>query len=129
MVKVSILVAALYIAVQDLCSHKISNVSNLIFFIVLSLDSHPGAVTLTASIALLSLPLCALFRIGMGDYKLWLSMLLTQAGMILSLRFLNLFTFALLFAFILAAVRGQLRGAIAFGPVLIFPFIVLYLAI
>ena len=129
MLKSSILIVAIYISLHDIKFQKISNFSNLILLILLALDPHKtGTRTLVIAI-LFSALLVFIFKIGMGDFKLWLSMLYTQAELTLTIKFLNMFLFALALTIAWALTARRLKGSIAFAPLLLGPFMALYLGI
>ena len=78
----------------------------------------------------MALSLCVAFKIGMGDFKLFSVLVITQGALVLTVDFLShLFLVTLVTVTISIARRKGLSGSIAFAPFITFPFGLVYLGI
>jgi Flp pilus assembly protein protease CpaA len=119
-----------YIIVRDFLSHRISNFSVILLTALLS--HSPSQVELEETIIamLVVSVLFYIMRIGMGDLKLMLGLLITQGALILSISYLaSLLCVLLITLFTQLFSRHTLHGSVAFAHVLLVPFLITYLAI
>jgi Flp pilus assembly protein protease CpaA len=119
-----------YIIVRDFLSHRISNFSVILLTALLS--HSPSQVELEETIIamLVVSVLFYIMRIGMGDLKLMLGLLITQGALILSISYLASLLCVLLITLITQLFsRHTLHGSVAFAHVLLVPFLITYLAI
>jgi Flp pilus assembly protein protease CpaA len=119
-----------FITVIDIHTHRISNRSLHILGIVLITDLNSAAWIYTLTALSGAFALCAIFKIGMGDFKLFSALLITQGSLVLTLDFLQrFFLVTLLGVAISIARRKGLSGSIAFAPFITIPFGLAYLGI
>jgi hypothetical protein len=91
---------------------------------------HTLSIAQVFPIAIATIALFPLLRIGMGDLKLWLGMLISQGQILLSLEYLHFFLVATISVLIITWLRfGDRRASVAFGPSLVMPFLLIYLGI
>lgn len=114
----------------DIRAHRIPNKLSLLFLLANLLDSHCKSLGVTVvSVALMGTLFMAL-RIGMGDIKLAVVLITTQGGEVLTLDYLNRLALALFLAMVLhLCSKRTIKGSIAFAPVLLMPYLMLYLDI
>jgi Flp pilus assembly protein protease CpaA len=118
------------IIVRDFQRHRISNLST--FFLASLLLCDPHFSSLAPTIVAISLVSAAFYLsgIGMGDIKLFVSLIAIQGELILSIQYLQasvvMLSLTLLGSLLL---RGNLRGSVAFAHVILGPFLLIYLAI
>ncbi|CAN2201721.1 hypothetical protein MCEJIRE27_00772 [Candidatus Nanopelagicaceae bacterium] len=118
------------IIVRDALTHRISNVSILCFTALQLFSPHPIHATKTFFAISLASILFTIARIGMGDLKLLIGLLITQGAIVTSLNYLYLTIVALVFTLISQLIfRRSLQGSVAFAHVLLLPFLIGYLAI
>lgn len=130
MIQLFVLSILAYITVADIRTHRITNRSTLILGLALfSKMNSASFITTFISIAI-AFALCALFTIGMGDFKLFSVLVITQGSLVLTLDFLHRFFLVTLcvVTFSLAA-RKNLASSIAFAPCIVIPFGMVYLGI
>jgi hypothetical protein len=90
-------------------------------------SGNPRHILLTV---LLSFIATISLRFGMGDFKLWLVLLISQSSIVLSYLYCTLVLLASVAAILLSLMRGnRLTGSMPFAPVILLPFTALYLAI
>ena len=125
-----LLVTTLYISIHDFRSHRIRNISLVILFVILLSDLNVSPAPKTIYALISSTLIAFLLRVGAGDLKLFLVLLFTQGGVLLTQQYLTLFMLSAtaLAALSIAITRGKV-GSMAFGPVILLPFTALYLAI
>ena len=119
-----------YIIVRDFLSHRISNFSVILLTALLS--HSPSQVELKETIIaiLVVSVLFYIMRIGMGDLKLMLGLLITQGDLVISVKYLYLLLCVLLITLTTQLIfRRTLHGSVAFAHVLLVPFLITYLAI
>lgn len=134
MLKILVSFVSIWICVVDLKSHRIPNRLTLLLTSFLLLDSISSSLRgfLTASIA--ALLIAYLGKVGAGDVKLFLALVVTSGALVLSQSYflgMALISLALLFA---STINSHHKGAkrppsIAFAPSILIPFLALYLAI
>jgi prepilin peptidase CpaA len=126
----ALIAISIYIIVRDILTHRISNLSILLLSALLLLSPHPTHVG-TAFIAIAtSTMLFHLAKIGMGDLKLLIALLITQGALVISANYLNLCIVVLVVTLISQLIWWRsLRGSVAFAHVLLLPFVIVYLAI
>ncbi len=118
------------IVIRDFHTHRISNASTLLLIALLLLNPHPNQFVATIiSITVASILFCVA-KIGMGDLKLLIGLLVTQGSIVLSADFLYLSLATLAATLISQLIRRRtLRGSVAFAQILLVPFLIAYLAI
>ena len=78
----------------------------------------------------MALSLSVAFKIGMGDFKLFSALVITQGALVLTVDFLSrLFLITLITVIITVVRRTGLSGSIAFAPCIAIPFGLVYLGI
>lgn len=130
MVPWCIVILVSHMCIYDLRFFKVRNLDSALFLGLLLLDLNSSSLqsALLASVS----SICAFtgLKIGMGDLKLWLALLATQSALVLSVVFLSR---AVVIAGLLVAANylriGRKSTSIAFAPVLLIPFLSLYLGI
>jgi Flp pilus assembly protein protease CpaA len=71
-----------------------------------------------------------ILKMGMGDLKLMVGLLITQGALIISIRYLTLLICVLLITLITQLfLHRTLQASVAFAHVLLLPFLIGYLAI
>jgi Flp pilus assembly protein protease CpaA len=97
---------------------------------MLYFSPHQSGVKITlVAIAAASI-LFYIAKIGMGDLKLLMGLLITQGALVISRSYLYLSICALLATLISQLIyRRTLQGSVAFAHVILLPFIIIYLAI
>jgi hypothetical protein len=126
----AILLIGIFIIVRDFHTHRISNISTFVLLSLLLSDPHMAPL-IPAIVAILFLSIVFyLFGIGMGDLKLIVGLIALQGELILSIHYLQL-SLAILSLTLLGslALRGSLKGSVAFAHVILGPFLLIYLAI
>jgi Flp pilus assembly protein protease CpaA len=126
----ALLALSAYIILRDFLTHRISNRSVLLLTALLFLSPHQSGVkSIIVSILVIS-TLFHFSKIGMGDLKLMLGLLITQGELIISIRYLALLLCVLLITLITQLIsRRTLHGSVAFAHVLLLPFLISYLDI
>lgn len=119
-----------WITLVDIRFHKITNRSNSLLALLLLFDLNPATLTQTLSALVLAFILVPILKIGMGDLKLWTILVITNGKLILTVEYFNGICIALLFLTLFTLVqRKGLQGAVPMAPVLLAPFLFLYLEI
>jgi Flp pilus assembly protein protease CpaA len=119
-----------FITAVDIRTHRISNKSILVLGSVLITDINSAAWRYTLTAIPVAFALCTILKIGMGDFKLFSALLITQGSLVLTLDFLQrFFLVTLLGVAISIARRKGLSGSIAFAPFITIPFGLVYLGI
>jgi Flp pilus assembly protein protease CpaA len=91
---------------------------------------NPASLIRTCIAVALALLLCLAFKIGMGDFKLFSVLALTQGSLVLTIDFLSDFFLVTLVAVLITFVKRKgLGGSIAFAPCIAIPFGLVYLGI
>ena len=125
-----IILISISICAIDLRTHRIPNLLTALLAVLLLIDSNPSSIFVALPIVFITLAVGYLGKIGAGDVKLFLALLLTSTSIILSVRYflgMALVSGILVVAsLILWGSRGKM---IAFAPALLLPFLDLYLAI
>jgi Flp pilus assembly protein protease CpaA len=125
-----IVLLAAHICIYDLRFFKVRNRDTAILLILLFFDLDVTSFQSALSASAISICCFIGLRIGMGDLKLWLALVATQSGHVLSEVFLIR---AVIVAGILMVANylrlGRRSASIAFAPVLLIPFLSLYLGI
>jgi Flp pilus assembly protein protease CpaA len=130
MLELLVLATVVHISIYDYRKLRIRNVDSAFLGFLLTFNLRPSSLLTTISWIAISIVTFHLIRIGMGDLKLWIVLVLTQGQIVLSIDYLHrLVLTAVLVVCVFWLKVGTLRGAIAFAPVLLIPFISLYLAI
>ena len=130
MVITLVMLISLVISYIDLRSHRVPNRHNLALFSVLLFDMH--RIPWRSSFALLSavLLISILCRVGGGDIKLFSVLIVTQGSYLASCDYLRgLLIATVLMVAMTVAYRRSLQGSIALAPVILAPFLWLYLEI
>jgi Flp pilus assembly protein protease CpaA len=120
----------LYIALNDLRTHKITDKSNFALFLLLLFDANPLPLLhlLLAWLILIAISLAT--QLGGGDFKLLTVLLVTQGKVLLSASYgVGIAIAASLTVFIVLLIRGNLDDSVPMGPVILAPFAISYLAI
>lgn len=119
-----------YIIIRDFLTHRISNLSTLLLTALLIINPHTSQLTTTIISIVTSSILFSIAKIGMGDLKLLIGLLITQGSIVISDKYLYLTVTTLVATLISHLIsRRTFRGSVAFAHVLLAPFVVLYLAI
>lgn len=130
MLKILLLILSLYISVVDIQTHRISNLSNLALGSLLIFDIHNIEIWMTLIFICLALIATLIIRLGMGDFKLIVVLLITQSAIVVSLQYLSLFLMTATATICISILtRKGLTGSVAFGPTILLPFTAIYLAI
>jgi Flp pilus assembly protein protease CpaA len=125
-----ITVVAISICAIDIRSHRIPNKVSALFFLVTLVNPHRVQILISAIALVLSIAIFTLTRIGMGDIKVAASLIVNQGSLVLSYQYLKGLSIALTLAIVLHLYsKRSLKGSVAFAPVLLSPFLLLYLAI
>ena len=130
MLPATIILFALYIALSDLRTHKITDNSNFVFCLILLIDANPLPLLylLMAWFALIAI--CLATQLGGGDFKLLTVLLLTQGKVLLSASYgVGIAISASLTVLIFLLIRRNLDGSVPMGPAILVPFTFSYLAI
>ena len=103
---------------------------NLVFCGFLLFKPHFANSTIVTLSLIFALALTLLCRIGMGDFKLWSVLLITNGNLILTLRYFNYFALATIVLLMIFLIRNRnLNGSAPFAPVILAPFLLVYLGI
>jgi Flp pilus assembly protein protease CpaA len=130
MLELLVFATVVHISIYDYRNLRIRNVDSALLALLFAFDLRPSSLLTTISWIAISIVTFHLVRIGMGDLKLWIVLVLTEGQIVLSIAYLHrLVLTAVLVVFGFWLKSGTLRGTIAFAPVLLIPFISLYLAI
>jgi hypothetical protein len=125
-----LLALSLHISIVDLRTHKITNRSNLLLAVLLLLRPNFSKISVVILAFLVAFVITVLLKIGMGDLKLWSVLLFSNGEILLTLRYLNLMAVALTLLLALTVIRHRtLSGSVPLAPVILAPFLLLYLAI
>lgn len=130
MLPATIVFFALYIALSDLRTHKITDKSNFVLFLLLLFDANPLPLLhlLLAWFALIAL--CLATQLGGGDFKLLTVLLVTQGKVLLSASYgEGIAISASLTLLIFLIIRRNLDDSVPMGPAILAPFTICYLAI
>jgi hypothetical protein len=128
--QVLLILLSLHIVVFDIRFHKITNASNFVLLSLLILHPHRSWVSREITAALIALIVTIIFKIGMGDLKLWLVLAFTNDRIVLSLRYFELAASSAALLALGALLRTRnIRTSIPLAPALLIPFLVVYLAI
>ena len=130
MLALLVLLQSSHIMVADFRTHRISNVNILILTALLSISPHWAGVEKVLISILIAAIIFILAKIGMGDLKLMIGLMITQGQLVISADYFRLV--ALFMAITLISqliVRRSLKSSIAFAHILLAPLLVLYLAI
>lgn len=130
MLKAILLVTSIVIVFRDIQNHRIAN-QHLVLFTLISLcDMHRAGLIATLLSSSLIVVIFCLARIGMGDIKLALAIIVTQGSIVLSREFILYSALVLLATVLVRLLKYRhLQGSVAFSQVLLIPFLALYLAI
>ncbi len=130
MVPWCIVILVLHLCIYDLRFFKVRNLDSALFLGLLLLDVNSSSLQSALLASVISICAFIGLKIGMGDLKLWLALLATQSALVLSVVFLSR---AVVIAGLLVAANylriGRKSTSIAFAPVLLIPFLSLYLGI
>jgi Flp pilus assembly protein protease CpaA len=119
-----------FITIVDIHTHRITNRSLFILGLALFTDIHSASSIHTLIAVAMALSLCVAFKIGMGDFKLFSVLVITQGALVLTVDFLShLFLVTLVTVTITIVRRKGLSGSIAFAPCIAIPFGLVYLGI
>lgn len=119
-----------YIVIRDFLTHRISNMSTLLLTAFLFFNPHPSQLVTTIISIVTSSILFFIAKIGMGDLKLLIGLMITQGSILISDSYLYLAVTTLLATLMSYLIsRRTMRGSVAFAHVLLVPFVLLYLAI
>jgi Flp pilus assembly protein protease CpaA len=119
-----------FITVVDIHTHRITNRSLFILGLALFADMHSASLIHILIAVAIALSLSVAFKIGMGDFKLFLALVITQGALVLTVDFLShLFLITLVTVIITIVRRKGLSGSIAFAPCIAIPFGLAYLGI
>lgn len=118
------------IIIRDFLTHRISNISTFLLTALLFFNPHQSRLLTTIIAIAFASILFSIAKIGMGDLKLLIGLLITQGSIVISDNYLFL-AFTVLAATLISQLisRRTLRGSVAFAHVLLAPFVLLYLAI
>jgi uncharacterized membrane protein len=121
---------AAHICIHDLRFFKVRNLDSALFLGLLLFDLNSSSFQSALLASVISIHAFIGLKIGMGDLKLWIALIATQSALVLSEAFL---VRAVVIAGLLAAANylriGRRSDSIAFAPVLLIPFLSLYLGI
>lgn len=130
MVIALVLLISILISYIDLRSHRIPNCLNLALFSVLLFDMHRNPWRSSFALLTAVLLISILCRIGGGDIKLFGVLVVTQGRYVASFDYLRGVLIAtFLMVMVTVAYRRSLQGSIALAPVILAPFLWLYLEI
>ena len=125
-----IVLLGFHVCIYDMRFLKVRNRDTAIFLTLLVFDLNLTSFQSELSVSAISICCFVGLRIGMGDLKLWLVLIATQSALVLSEAFLSR---AVVTAGLLVAANylriGRRNASIAFAPVLLIPFLSLYLGI
>lgn len=130
MVTLIVLLNSLSISLVDVRTHRIPNRLNLALSAALIFDVHQIRLIHCFILCTFVLITSILCRVGGGDTKLLFALIITQGGFVASFDYLQ----GLLIATVLMVIatvmyRRSLQGSIALAPVILAPFLWLYLEI
>lgn len=134
MLKLSVLLISIRIAVIDIKSHRIPNQHTLILAVLLLLDQVAGE---TRGV-LIAIPIVFavgyIGKVGAGDIKLILALLITSGSLLLNQRYLYgaalISILALFFSALFARMKSlHIPKSIPLAPSILLPFLFSYLAI
>ena len=119
-----------FITIVDFHTHRITNISLFILGLALFTDRNSASFIYTLIAVAMALWLCVAFKIGMGDFKLFSVLVITQGTLVLTVDFLaHLLLVTLVTVTITTVRRKGLSGSIAFAPCIAIPFGLVYLGI
>jgi Flp pilus assembly protein protease CpaA len=130
MLPLYITLLSMHICIHDLRFLKVLNLETAFLLVLLFSATNLTSLSSTLLSAVVSIFCFLLLKIGMGDLKLWLVLIATEGAIVLSMDFLlRAFAIAALLVAVTSIRRGTMKGSIAFAPVLLLPFLSLYLGI
>jgi Flp pilus assembly protein protease CpaA len=125
-----IILVSISICVIDLRSHRIPNLLTVLLAVLLLIDPQPSSIIAALPVLFIALLVGYLGKIGAGDLKLFLTLLLTSTSIVLNTRyFLGMALVSGILVVASLILRGSRGKMIAFAPALLLPFLDLYLAI
>lgn len=126
----TIILFILYIAFNDLRTHKITDKSNFVLFLLLLFDANPLPLPHLLLAWLILIAICLATQLGGGDFKLLTVLLVTQGKVLLSASYgVGIAIAASSTLFIVLLIRGNLDDSVPMGPAILAPFAISYLAI
>jgi Flp pilus assembly protein protease CpaA len=121
---------SLAISVIDGKSHRIPNPLTALLAFLLLLDSHHSSFLLSLSYIAITVVIGYLGKVGAGDVKLFIALLLTSTSIILTSQyFLGVALISGATVLISLLATGFRATAIPFAPALLLPFLAIYLGI
>jgi Flp pilus assembly protein protease CpaA len=130
MVTLALLMQSLWIAVIDIRSHRISNISILVLALPLFVRPHSIAPldSFFGLIALLAVALIS--RMGGGDFKLLSLLIISQGEIVVSLHYIFMaLVLASGSAFFTVARQRNFGVSVPLAPSILVPFLLIYLDI
>lgn len=125
-----ILLFTFHISLKDIESHRISDTSNFILFLLLAINPHPVNLIRFTVAWLLLILLSTVTHLGGGDFKMLTILLLTQGDILLTASYGLQFSIATTITLLSCLVsRRNVEGSIPMGPAILAPFTFAYLAI
>ena len=130
MLSAAMIFLTLLIAWIDLRTHRIPNLLSILLLVICLFNPAYAPIDLALLSTLLMSVIFSVTGVGMGDIKLAAILILTQGKLVLTIEYLNRFTLALSLTVIgYLFVKRTIKGSIALAPVLLLPYLTLYLDI
>lgn len=134
MLKLSVLLISIRIAVIDIKSHRIPNQHTLILAVLLLLDQVAGETRGVLFAIPIVVAVGYIGKVGAGDIKLILALLITSGSLLLNQRYLYgaalISILALFFSALFARIRSlHIPKSVPLAPSILLPFLFSYLAI
>lgn len=124
------LVLILTIVINDMRTHRISNRSSGLLFLLLICQPKLAPLLSIFVVIVISILIFTVAHVGMGDLKLWIAMVITRGEDVISLRYLQGLLVVSTVSAAISFLRGRdFRKEIPFGPSLLLPFVPIYLGI
>ncbi len=121
---------SLTISIIDLRTHRIPNRLTIALSLVLLLDNHDSLFIESLPAVLIVCAVGFFAKIGLGDVKLLIALILTSTKLILSAPyFLGMALVSLTLVIFALLTQGFRSTMIAFAPAILAPFVYIYLAI
>jgi Flp pilus assembly protein protease CpaA len=130
MLSAAIFSLSLLISWIDFRTHRIPNLLSVLLLVICLFNPAYAPIGLALLSTLLMSVIFSVTGVGMGDIKLAAILILTQGKLVLTIEYLNRFTLALSLTVIgYLFVKRTIKGSIALAPVLLLPYLTLYLDI
>lgn len=130
MTSLGVIAISIFITVDDLQNHRIQHISLLLFAIPLVIAQHRAPIQSILPATLFLILSTVVTKLGGGDLKLLLLLLVFQGAVVISLEYFQWFLLACsVEVCFFAILRRSFWGSIPLAPAILAPFLALYLAI